>query len=90
MRFFVSSYADNKAGSTFVVYITNEQYGERNELLSVLREHFGPWMFLGMREYDKVQFLQQFNSYVPVHVVEHINSPPTAFTYKAEIYLNNS
>ena len=89
MRFFVSSYADNKSGSTFVVYITNELYDERSELLSVLRDYFGPWMFLGIREYDKAQFLQQFNDYVPARVVEHINSPPAAFTFKAEIYTNN-
>jgi hypothetical protein len=89
MRFFVSNYADNKSGGTTVLYITNEVQ-DRSELLGTLRDCFGPWMFLGIREYNKTQFLQQFSTYVPERVVEHINSPPSAFTYKAEIYINNS
>lgn len=89
MRFFVSSYTDNKSGGTTILYITNEVQ-DRSDLLGTLRDYFGPWMFLGIREYDKTQFLNQFSDYVPARVVEHINSPPTAFTFKAEIYINNS
>lgn len=89
MRFFVSSYTDNTSGSTAAIYITNEVQ-DRSELLGTLREHFGPWMFLGVREYNKTQFLQQFSDYIPTSVIEHIESPPTAFTYKAELYTNNS
>ena len=68
------------------MYVTNELHEHRADLLEALRDYFGPWMFLGIREYNKTQFLNQFSDYVPVRVVQHIESPPAAFTYKAEIY----
>jgi hypothetical protein len=90
MRFFISSYSATGEGNTFVVYITNEQYVERVEFLEVLREAFGPWMFLGIREYAETQFLERFSDYLPSKVVTALQTKPTAFIYKAELHLNYS
>jgi hypothetical protein len=88
MRFFISNYSATGEGNTFVVYITNEQYSERTEFLAALREAFGPWMFLGMREYSESQFLEQFSDYLPNKVLTAIQTKPAAFMYKAELHLN--
>jgi hypothetical protein len=90
MRFFISSYSATGEGNTFVVYITNEQYVERAEFLEVLREAFGPWMFLGIREYPESEFLERFNTYLPAKVLDALHTKPAAFIYKAELHLNYS
>jgi hypothetical protein len=90
MRFFISNYSATGEGNTFVVYITNEKYAERAELLASLREAFGPWMFLGMREYAESQFLERFSDYLPAKVLSALQTKPTAFIYKAELHLNYS
>lgn len=90
MRFFISSYSATGEGNTFVVYITNEQHAKRVEFLEVLREAFGPWMFLGVREYSETSFLEQFRDYLPDKVISAIYTKPAAFIYKAELHLNYS
>ncbi len=90
MRFFISSYSATGEGTTFVVYITNEQYADRMEFLEVLREAFGPWMFIGIREYPETEFLERFADYLPAKVISAISTKPTAFIYKAELHLNYS
>jgi hypothetical protein len=90
MRFFISNYSATGEGNTSVVYITNEKYEERAELLAALREAFGPWMFIGMREYAESQFLEQFSDYLPAKVLSALQTKPPAFTYKAELHVNYS
>jgi hypothetical protein len=81
MKFFVS-----KHDNLFMLYITNEFVGDRHMLLNTLRDYFGPWMFLGVREYTKTEFLQLFAKYIPNYVLEQIDSTALSI-YKAELIL---
>ena len=78
MRFFVSALTNS---SSYVIYITTDTHN-RSDLLDDLRNFCGPWLFLGIREYNKQQFLEKFSNYIPANIVERIENQ-AAFTYRA-------
>jgi len=89
MRFFTSQY-DNSPGNVLFIYITNDTGTRRAELLDLLREEFGPWLFLGIREHSKQSFVELYSEYLPSKVIQYLDSDIKSFTYKAEIIVGPS
>lgn len=87
MRFFISSYAKSNEDCNVSIYITNENL-ERVQLLERLREYFGPWMFLGVKEYSENEFFDKFKAYIPEYVNSAIANKPESFTYIAELNIS--
>jgi hypothetical protein len=90
MRFFVSSHYATGEGNTFCVLITMEAPSDPTALRDMLKDEFGPWMLIGVKEYSKENFLQNFTDYIPPTVLEAINLQPHNFLYKAAIHANYS
>lgn len=84
MKFFASKY--NEYDSTVLcLFISNVISSNRTESLETLREEFGPWLFLGIREYSKTEFLHTFAEYIPSYVKQQLDAEKTIFTYKSQI-----
>lgn len=90
MRFFVSNHSAISEGDTFCVLITMEAPTDPALLRTMLKDEFGPWMLIGVKEYTKHSFIQQFAEYIPPKVLEAINQQPNNFLYKAAIHANYS
>jgi len=88
MRFFVTSHSATGEGDTFCVLITMEAPADHNSLRTMLKEEFGPWMFIGVKEYNKQDFIEKFSLYIPPKVLEALNTKPNNFLYKAAIHTN--
>lgn len=88
MRFFVSSHSTVGEGDTFCVLITMEAPSDPASLRTMLKEEFGPWMLIGVKEHSKDSFIQKFTEYLPPKVLEAINLQPNNFLYKAAIHAN--
>lgn len=83
MKFFASKY--NKSDNTVLcIFITNAISTNRAEALEQLRDEFGPWLFLGIREYSKTDFLTEFEEHLPTSVKLQLELETAVFTYKSE------
>jgi hypothetical protein len=90
MRFFISIHEATGEGHTVCILITNQVFENATTLRTALKEEFGPWMLIGVREYDKQQFLQLFEQSLPPKVVQALDTAPFNFLYKAAFHTNYS
>jgi hypothetical protein len=88
MRFFISAHKSPSEGHTVCILISNELPDNIESLKAALKEEFGPWMFLGLKEYNKEQFLLKFNTYLPIEVSKAVEANPVNFLYKAAFHTN--
>lgn len=89
MRFFISRHESTTMGSTICIVITTDYYADAAAQQSALKEEFGPWMLLGVKEYTKNDFIDKFSAYIPSYVLTTLNTSPTNFIYKAAIHISN-
>jgi hypothetical protein len=90
MRFFISIHEATGEGRTVCILITNQVFPNSTELRTALKEEFGPWMLIGVREYNKENFMQLFGQYLPPKVVDALDTAPFNFLYKAAFHTNYS
>lgn len=84
MRFYVSH---NTISSTICLFITNQQFENHVEELDSIRQCFGPWMFLGVKQLEQEQFINLYKQYLPSAVEQAINTPTTSFNYFSSFVL---
>lgn len=87
MKFFVSKQTVAGDGSAVCILITTQSITNRQQLLAELKEEFGHWMFLGIKQYTKEDFINNFSQYIPTAVLHAIRLNPTNFLYKAALYI---
>lgn len=82
MRFYVSH---NTISSTICLFITNQQFNNHIEELDSVRQCFGPWMFLGVKQLKQEQFMLSYGDYIPLAVEQAIKSSTGSFNYFSSI-----